>query len=64
MRKFYQNERRIQGQIMLAIVIITTLMLYWGLFAEPTVVLVFTIPTIICELIAYLIIEKGEKKHV
>lgn len=50
--------------MMLAIVIITTLMLYWGLFAEPTVVLVFAIPTILCELMAYLIIEKGEKKNV
>ena len=49
---------------MLIIVILTTLLMYWGLFAEPTVVLVFTIPTIICESIAYLIIEKGEKKHV
>ena len=49
---------------MLAIVIITTLMLYWGLFANLTVTLTFAIPTIICELIAYLIIEKGEKKHV
>ena len=49
---------------MLAIVIITTLMLYWGLFSEPTVVLVFAIPTILCELMAYLIIEKGDKKHV
>lgn len=50
--------------MMLAIVIITTLMLYWGLFAEPTVVLVFAIPTVLCELVAHLIIEKGEKKHV
>lgn len=49
---------------MIILAILTTLLLYWGLFAEPTVVLVFTIPTIICESIAYLIIEKGEKKHV
>ena len=48
---------------MLAIVIITTLMLYWGLFAEPTVVLVFSIPTILCELIFNYFIEK-EEKHV
>ena len=46
--------------MMLAIVIITTLMLYWGLFAEPTVVLVFAIPTILCELIINYFIEKGE----
>lgn len=46
---------------MLAIVIITTLMLYWGLFAEPTVVLVFAIPTILCELFIGLIIDRGEK---
>ena len=49
--------------MMLAIVIITTLMLYWGLFAEPTVVLVFSIPTILCELIFNYFIEK-EEKHV
>lgn len=49
---------------MIILAILTTIALYWGLFAEPTVVLVFTIPTIICELIAYLIIDKGEKKHV
>lgn len=46
---------------MLAIVIITTLMLYWGLFAEPTVVLVFSIPTILFELIINYFIEKEEK---
>ena len=40
---------------MLIIVILTILLMYWGLFAEPTVVAVFAIPTI-------LIIEKGEKK--
>lgn len=48
---------------MLAIVIVTTLMLYWGLFANLTVVLTFALPTILCELMAYLVIEKGEKKH-
>lgn len=48
---------------MLAIVIITTLMLYWGLFANLTVVLTFAIPTILCTLVVHLIIEKGEKKH-
>ena len=48
---------------MLAIVIITTLMLYWGLFANLTVVLTFAIPTILCELAAHLIIERGEKWH-
>lgn len=47
---------------MLAIVIITTLMLYWGLFAEPTVVLVFAIPTILCELAAHFIIDRKEKE--
>lgn len=45
---------------MLAIVIITTLMLYWGLFANLTVVLTFAIPTILCELVANYFIEKGE----
>lgn len=50
--------------MMLAIVIITTLMLYWGLFANLTVTLTFAIPTVLCELVAHLIIEKGEKKHV
>lgn len=49
---------------MIILAILTTLLMYWGLFAEPTVVLVFAIPTILCELMAYLIIEKGEKKHV
>lgn len=49
---------------MIILAILTTLLMYWGLFAEPTVVLVFAIPTIICESIAYLIIEKGDKKHV
>lgn len=48
---------------MLAIVIITTLMLYWGLFANLTVVLTFAIPTILCELVANYFIEK-EEKHV
>ena len=48
---------------MLAIVIITTLMLYWGLFANLTVVLTFAIPTILCELIFNYFIEK-EEKHV
>lgn len=48
---------------MLAIVIITTLLMYWGLFAESTVVAVFAIPTILCTLVVHLIIEKGEKKH-
>lgn len=46
---------------MLAIVIITTLMLYWGLFANLTVVLTFAIPTILCELIINYFIEKEEK---
>lgn len=46
---------------MLAIVIITTLMLYWGLFANLTVVLTFAIPTILCELFIGLIIDRGEK---
>lgn len=46
---------------MLAIVIITTLMLYWGLFANLTVTLTFAIPTVLCELVAHLIIERGEK---
>ena len=45
---------------MLVIVILTTLLMYWGLFAEPTVVLVFSIPTILCELVANYFIEKGE----
>ncbi len=45
---------------MLVIVIITTLMLYWGLFANLTVVLTFAIPTILCELVANYFIEKGE----
>ena len=49
---------------MLVIAILTTLLLYWGLFANLTVVLTFAIPTILCELAAHLIIEKGEKKHV
>ena len=49
---------------MLIIVILTILLMYWGLFAEPTVVAVFAIPTILCTLLAHLIIEKGEKKHV
>lgn len=48
---------------MLAIVIITTLMLYWGLFANLTVTLTFAIPTVLCELVAHLIIERGEKWH-
>lgn len=47
--------------MMLAIVIITTLMLYWGLFANLTVVLTFAIPTILCELFTYLIIDRGER---
>lgn len=46
---------------MLVIVILTTLLMYWGLFAEPTVVAVFAIPTILCELLAHLIIDRGEK---
>lgn len=46
---------------MLAIVIITTLMLYWGLFANLTVVLTFAIPTILCELAAHFIINRGER---
>lgn len=46
---------------MLAIVILTTLLMYWGLFAEPTVVAVFAIPTILCTLAIHLIIDKGEK---
>ena len=49
--------------MMLVVVIITTLLMYWGLFAEPTVVLVFSIPTILCELIFNYFIEK-EEKHV
>lgn len=49
---------------MIILAILTTLLLYWGLFAEPTVVLVFAIPTILCTLVVHLIIEKGEKKHV
>ena len=49
---------------MIILAILTTLLLYWGLFANLTVVLTFALPTILCELIAYLIIEKGEKKHV
>ena len=49
--------------MMLAIVIITTLMLYWGLFANLTVVLTFAIPTILFELIINYFIEK-EEKHV
>lgn len=48
---------------MLVIVILTTLLMYWGLFAEPTVVAVFSIPTILCELIFNYFIEK-EEKHV
>ncbi len=48
---------------MLVIVILTTLLMYWGLFAEPTVVLVFSIPTVLCELIINYFIEK-EEKHV
>ena len=48
---------------MLAIVIITTLLMYWGLFANLTVVLTFAIPTILCELIINYFIEK-EEKHV
>lgn len=48
---------------MLAIVIITTLLMYWGLFANLTVVLTFAIPTIIYELIAIYFIEKGGKWH-
>ena len=47
---------------MLIIVILTILLMYWGLFAEPTVVAVFAIPTILCTLVAHLIIEQGEKK--
>lgn len=47
---------------MLAIVIITTLMLYWGLFANLTVVLTFAIPTILCELLAHFIIDRKEKE--
>ena len=46
---------------MLVIVILTTLLMYWGLFAEPTVVLVFSIPTVLCELIIIYFIEKVEK---
>lgn len=46
---------------MLVIVILTTLLMYWGLFAEPTVVAVFAIPTILCELAFGLIIDKGTK---
>lgn len=46
---------------MLAIVILTTLMLYWGLFANLTVVLTFAIPTILCELAAHFIIDRGER---
>lgn len=47
--------------MMLVVVIITTLLMYWGLFAEPTVVLVFSIPTILFELITNYFIEKEEK---
>ena len=46
---------------MLAIVIITTLLMYWGLFANLTVVLTFAIPTILCELVVHLFIERGEE---
>lgn len=46
---------------MLVIVILTTLLMYWGLFAEPTVVAVFAIPTILFELIINYFIEKEEK---
>lgn len=46
---------------MLVIVILTTLLMYWGLFAEPTVVAVFAIPTILCTLVIHLIIDKEEK---
>ena len=46
---------------MLVIVILTTLLMYWGLFAEPTVVAVFAIPTVLCELIINYFIEKEEK---
>ena len=48
---------------MLVIVILTTLLMYWGLFANLTVVLTFAIPTILCELFTYLIIDRGEKWH-
>lgn len=48
---------------MLVIVILTTLLMYWGLFANLTVVLTFAIPTILFELIANYFIEK-EEKHV
>ena len=51
------------GVQMIILVIITTLLLYWGLFANLTVVLTFAIPTILFELMAYLVIEK-EEKHV
>ena len=47
---------------MLVIVILTTLLMYWGLFAEPTVVLTFAIPTVLCELIINYFIEKEEKR--
>lgn len=47
---------------MLVIVILTTLLMYWGLFAEPTVVSVFAIPTILCTLVIHLIIDKGETR--
>ena len=46
---------------MALVVILTTLLMYWGLFAESTVVAVFAIPTILCTLVAHLIIERGEK---
>ena len=47
---------------MLVIVILTTLLMYWGLFAESTVVAVFAIPTILCELAAHFIIDRKEKE--
>ena len=47
---------------MLVIVILTTLLMYWGLFAEPTVVAVFAIPTILCELLAHFIIDRKEEE--
>ena len=59
---FYQNERRIRGQ-MIILAILTTIALYWGLFAEPTVVLVFAIPTILCELMAYLSIKERKNMN-
>lgn len=46
---------------MALVVILTTIALYWGLFANLTVTLTFAIPTVLCELVAHLIIERGEK---